>query len=82
MSSRRSRRGTRINVSDEMLELYRRGCELRDADHADADAEGSLHVEFIALSKRLEWALLKRAPHEVSVFDDLSGDPPLYTPIP
>jgi hypothetical protein len=33
---------------------------------------------FIQIAKRLEWKLLGRSPHEVSVFDDLSADPPPY----
>ena len=29
-------------------------------------------------ASRLDWGLLRRLAHEVSVFDDLSGDPPPY----
>ena len=73
MSTERAtlRRLRRPAITEEMIELYRRGCELRDASRDDSD-------EFIQIAKRLEWKLLGRAPHEVSVFDDLSGDPPAY----
>jgi len=71
-------RPAKTKFTTEMLDLYRRGCKLRDAGHADTDDESKQHAEFNAIAKRLEWVLLKRAPHEVSVFDDLSGDPPLY----
>jgi hypothetical protein len=42
------------------------------------DGDSDEHIEFIQIKKRLEWSLLKRAPHEVSIFEDLSGEPPTY----
>ncbi|WP_143198495.1 hypothetical protein [Bradyrhizobium sp. AS23.2] len=65
-----------IVVTAEMAALYVRGCELRDAGHDDVDDDSPEHDEFRAIDKRLNWTLLGRAPHEVSVLDDLSGDPP------
>jgi hypothetical protein len=62
---------TKLVITEEMIGLFARGRKLQALGHGDDD-------EFDAISKRLDWALLKRLGHEVSVFDDLSGDPPPY----
>jgi hypothetical protein len=59
-------------LSAEILELYRRGLELKNRRGERA------HAEFIQVAKRLDWVLLQRGPHMVSVFDDLSGPEPGY----
>jgi hypothetical protein len=64
-------------ITAEMVTLFRRGRTLQ-ALGAAADAEGALADEFRTISKRLDWVLLKRGPHEVSIFDDLGGEPPDY----
>jgi hypothetical protein len=35
-------------------------------------------AEFVEIARKLEWRLLGRAPHEVSVFENLDGGPPIY----
>jgi hypothetical protein len=72
-STRRDRR-----LTTEMVELFRRGRELQALGANDDDAEGPLADEFRSISKRLDWELLGRMPHEVSVFDDLEREPPGY----
>src|SRR5262245_3937641 len=55
------------------------GCEIV-ATGADKrwEEDGGRRAEFLRTAKRLEWTLLKHAPHEVSIFDDLSAEPPAY----
>jgi hypothetical protein len=65
------RRQTPI-ITAEMADLYQRGLKLMEMRSERA------HDEFVAIAKRLEWTLLKRDPHMVSVFEDLDGDPPEY----
>jgi hypothetical protein len=59
-------------ITKEMAALYRRGLELRDQRGERA------RDEFIQIHKRLNWTLLGRDPHMVSVFEDLDGEPPAY----
>jgi hypothetical protein len=72
MTSKRTllQRERREPITREAIELYARGCALQ--------TQGQEANEFRAIDKRLNWTLLKRAPHEVSVFEDLGGDPPGY----
>jgi hypothetical protein len=74
MPSRRTviDRRPKVKITPEILDLYRRGLELQNKRGERA------HAEFIQVSKRLEWTLLQRGPHMVSVFDDLSGPEPEY----
>ena len=66
-------------ITDEMIELFRRGREiLAEGGDEKWEDEGGRLREFLDLSKRLDWTLLRRAGHEVSVLDDLDGDPPAY----
>jgi hypothetical protein len=61
-------------ISDEMVDLFRRGLEIQAAgDHERWEEEGGKRSEFIEISKRLNWTLLHRAG-EVSVFDDALDD--------
>jgi hypothetical protein len=59
-------------ITAEMTDLYARGIKLRRMRSEAA------HDEFVQVSKRLNWTLLRREPHEVSIFDDLSGEMPAY----
>jgi hypothetical protein len=52
-----------------MVALYRRGCELKRRKR------GKESDEFLAIDKKLNWGLLGRDPHQVSVFANLRGDP-------
>jgi hypothetical protein len=52
-----------------MVELWRTGRALLKARRLNTD-------EFRTIDKRLNWELLGRAPHQVSVFTDLRGQPP------
>jgi hypothetical protein len=72
----RHRKGS---ITPEMVELFRRGREIQKAGADEEwEDEGGRRAEFLAISKKLDWTLLKRAPHEVSVLDDLAGDTPEY----
>jgi hypothetical protein len=66
------RRARREPLTPEMVALYRRGCELKRRKR------GKESDEFIAIDKKLNWGLLGRDPHQVSVFANLRGDPPAY----
>lgn len=67
----------RRQLSDEMVELFKRGSELQAAGHADGDTAG--HAEFVQISKRLEWTLCQLPLHCASLFDPaLDGEPPDY----
>ena len=46
-------------VTAEMVELFKRGCELQAAGLDDVDDESPEHTEFVQVAKRLEWALLQ-----------------------
>jgi hypothetical protein len=66
-----------IRITDEMLDLWRRGCELQAAGHDDSDDDSAEHDEFVRISKRLNWSLIGVVT--LSVFDrGLDGDPPSY----
>lgn len=80
MTSKRTlvRRSRREPITSEILALFHQGCELQAEGYDDVDAEGPQADEFRRIDKRLNWTLLGRAPHEVSVFDNLDGDPPAY----
>jgi hypothetical protein len=72
----RRRKGS---LSPEMIELYRRGREIQKAGAAEKwEAQGGRRAEFLDITKRLDITLLRRAWHEVSVLDDLDGEPPGY----
>jgi hypothetical protein len=61
-----------------MVELYRRGCEILAEGSDDRwEEEGGRRGEFLGISKRLNWTLLKRVG-DVSVFDYVRGEPPGY----
>jgi hypothetical protein len=74
MPSRRTviDRRLKVRITAEILELYRRGLKLQEQRGARA------HAEFVQVAKRLDWTLLQRGSHMVSVFDDLSGPEPEY----
>jgi hypothetical protein len=73
----RARRPKSI-LTEEMVELYRRGCEILAKGGDDIwEEEGGRRREFLDISKRLNWTLLKRVG-DVSVFEDLKGEPPGY----
>jgi hypothetical protein len=66
-------------ITDEMLDLFATGREIiAHGDDARWEEEGGRRAEFLRIAKKLDWSLLKREPHQVSVFDDLAGDAPAY----
>jgi hypothetical protein len=68
-------------ITDEMVELFKRGCELQAAGHGDIDDKSPEHDEFIQIAKRLEWALVQLPSHACSVFDPaLDRKQPLFAP--
>jgi hypothetical protein len=61
-------------IPAEAIELFRRGFEIRAAgQHEKREEEGGRHGEYIEITKRLDWILLKRAG-EVSVLDPALDD--------
>jgi hypothetical protein len=58
-----------VTITEEMLALFRRGCELQAAGRDDVDEDSAEHVEFIEIDKRLNWTLLQLPAHCCSVFD-------------
>jgi hypothetical protein len=68
----------KTDLTPRAIELYARGCALRDAGFADVDAEGPEAEEFRRIDKRLCWSLLKRDLHMVSIFENLDGPAPAY----
>jgi hypothetical protein len=68
-----------VQVTPEMIELFRRGREIQQHGLSEKwEKEGGRRAEFLAIAKRLNIELLGRGWHEVSVLDDLDGDPPAY----
>jgi hypothetical protein len=67
----------RLVVTETMLELYARGCEiLTEGSDEEWEDEGGRRREFGQIDVELH-GLLKRRPWEASVFDvDLDGEPP------
>jgi hypothetical protein len=70
----------KARITAEMVGLYQRGCELRDSGASeDWEEHGGGRAEYLKIAKHLDWTLLKRAPHEVSVLEDgLEGPKPDY----
>ena len=66
--------------TDEVLDLFERGMQLVVEGYDDIDApDDEKHDEFRQISKRLDWTLLGRAPHETSIFEDFADlEPPEY----
>jgi hypothetical protein len=68
-------------VTDEMVALFKTGQEILragDKERWEDDTPPGRQREFLNISKRLNWTLLRRNPHEVSVFDRgiAEGEPP------
>ena len=75
------RHSRKVMVTDEMAALFQTGLEILragDNERAEDDAPPGRRREFVDLYKRLNWTLLRRSPHEVSVFDPgiAEGSPP------
>ena len=75
------RHSRKVMVTDEMAELFKTGLEILQAgdnEQFEDDTPPGRRLEFVALYKRLNWRLLQRDPHMVSVFDAgiAEGEPP------
>ena len=71
----------KVTVTEEMVALFKTGLEILQAgDHEqfEDDTPPGRRREFLDIYKRLNWTLLRRNPHEVSVFDRgvAEGSPP------
>jgi hypothetical protein len=67
-------RSRHLVISDEMVELFKRGLAIQaSGEHEKWEDEGGRHGEWIEITKRLDWTLLKRVG-EVSVLDDALDD--------
>jgi hypothetical protein len=76
----RTPRKVRTPLTPEMLELFKRGLEIlaAGADEIWGD-EGGRREEYLAISRRLNWVLLRQPIHAVSVLDpELDGEMPGY----
>jgi hypothetical protein len=61
-------------IPAEAIELFRKAFEIQEAgEHEKWEEEGGRKSEYIAITKRLDWTLLKRLG-EVSVLDDALDD--------
>ena len=73
-------------VTDEMVELFKTGLEILQAgddEQFEDDTPPGRRLQFVDLYKRLNWRLLRRDIHHVSVFDrDIAegGPPPPHMP--
>lgn len=65
------KRADTIELTSEMIELYRRGRALQAAGVIEA---GARRDEYLQIMRRLDWVLLRRAPHMVSVLDPELGE--------
>jgi hypothetical protein len=74
------RRKVPTKFTDEVLDLFERGMQLVSEGYDGLDApDDEKHDEFRRISKRLDWRLLGRSPHETSIFEDYSDpEPPDY----
>ena len=63
-------------VTEEMLALFKRGCELQVAGHDNVDDESAEHVEFVKIDRELDWRVLHLPAHCASVFDPALDHPP------
>ena len=75
------RHSRKVMVTEEMVDLFRTGLEILragDNEQFEDDTPAGRRREFLDIYKRLNWTLLRRNPHEVSVFDpDIAeGKPP------
>jgi hypothetical protein len=68
-------------ITDEMIELYRRGREIIAAgDHEFWEEDGGRQREYLDLTKKLDWNLLKLYPSDAGPLDIVElelddGDP-------
>jgi hypothetical protein len=70
-------RNSKAVITEQMLDPVERGLQLVAEGHDDVDDDSPEHDEFAALSKKLEWSLLKLPLHCVSLFDsEIDGPPP------
>jgi hypothetical protein len=68
----------KTSVTPEMIQLWEQGRALMAEGHDDVWGDHSEdddpHWDFVRVDKRLNWTLLKRAPHEISVFNRGLGE--------
>ena len=75
------RHSRKVMVTDEMVALFKTGLEILragDNERFEDEQPPGRRREFVALYKRLNWTLLRRDLHHVSVFDSdiAEGNPP------
>ena len=75
------RHSRKFTVTDEMVALFKTGLEILQAgddERFEDDSPPGRRREFVDLYKRLNWTLLRRDLHHVSVFDPgiAEGSPP------
>ena len=75
------RHSRKFMVTDEMVALFKTGLEILQAgddERFEDDSPPGRRREFVDLYKRLNWTLLRRDLHHVSVFDPgiAEGSPP------
>jgi hypothetical protein len=69
-------RNSKTGITEQMIDLYERGVQLVAEGHDDVDGDSAGRDEIAALSKKLEWSLLKLPLHCTSVFDPAIDGPP------
>jgi hypothetical protein len=74
---------TRLRLTEEMIDLYRRGCEIEDEGSDEAwEDEGGRRREYLDIQNELAILIGREKPWQLSVFhaweDDIPTRPDLY----
>ena len=67
-----------VELTDEMITLFKRGCELKARGHDDCDDHTERGDEFRKIYKRLHWHHFHVVSCCASVFDDEASPPSRY----
>jgi hypothetical protein len=75
MPAKLRRSKTRIPITDEVIELFRRGCEIIKAgDRETLEEDGGRRIEYGDILRKLHWSLLQIPPSEAGPLDIVEGD--------
>jgi hypothetical protein len=70
MPAKLRRSKTRIHITDEITELFRRGCEIVEAgDQEIWEKDAGRRREYLDLTRKLNWGLLKIPPSDAGPLD-------------
>ena len=70
MPAKLRRSKTRTPITDEIVELFRRGCEIIEAGEIEIwEADGGRRREYLNITRKLNWGLLKIPPSDAGPLD-------------